>query len=489
MELMQSRVLAQRYEVRERLGAGASAEVWAAWDRRVGRSVAIKVLLGDLAGAGVDVELAALAALRHPNIVAVYDVGEDPQGRPFLVLERVGGATLAELMDRSGGLAPDRAARLFAQVAEGLAAGHAAGIVHGDVKPANLRVEADHAGRERVWLLDFGLAGGVPEGGSGGDRLPRGTPRYMAPEVVGGAPPGPAADLYSLGASLYEALTGVAPFEDTELAVLLEAQRERQAVPAEVLCPAVGAALAELVGSLLAKDPHGRPAAAADVAQRLVACASIGADPPAAGMAVPVGADGAPPAATRTGARGWLPAVVGVGLLAVGALVWWLWPRVPAAGRGGASEPLSPATAPAVPSGVGVGAELPSSDPGDAGSNDPTARLAPAPTPGASPDPADAARPASVQAPRSEPPRPRPRRRPPASAPAVRSSARERSAIPAAERADRLPPPVGRASAKDGLTRRGQIGAEAPAPGQAPSEETRGAAAPPSGSSPAADAP
>ena len=367
-------LLAGRYSLGERLGEGASSDVWGAWDQRVGRAVAIKLLRAG--GLGVRSELAALAALRHPNVVTVYDVGEEPGGQPFLVLEKVGGATLAELLSGGGPLAPDRAAGLFAQAASGLAAGHAAGIAHGDVKPANLRIEVDAAGRERLWLLDFGLAtrfGVAPPSGSPPPVAPRGTPRYMAPEVVAGQPPGPAADLYSLGVTLYEALAGVAPFEDTDLGALLEAQRGREAVPVEVLCPDVSPTLAALVASLLAKDPGQRPGSAAQVAERLRADDGAPAATPVVSAAV--SHDRAPNAGVKPEAGPALAArwmMVGAAVIAVLAVAWWVWTRLNQEPTLGSVPQPGPATA-AAPEGSVVPLpatrHVPSSDRGvpDAG--------------------------------------------------------------------------------------------------------------------------
>ncbi len=219
-----------RYVLIEELGRGGMGFVWRAFDPSLRREVAVKVI----GGAGpVDErsvrrfarEARAAAGLRHPGIVAVHEVGEH-DGRPFLVMDLVAGESL-EAVIAAGPLPPRRAAEIGRDVADALEHAHRAGIVHRDVKPANVLIErsdTDEAGRGRPVLTDFGLAAER----SGAERLTAtgqllGTPGYMAPEQVqaGAAPVGPAADVYALGGLLYHALAGAPAFRDESLVGLL----------------------------------------------------------------------------------------------------------------------------------------------------------------------------------------------------------------------------------------------------------------------------
>ncbi|HXG61588.1 MAG TPA: serine/threonine-protein kinase, partial [Planctomycetota bacterium] len=198
-----------RYEIVREIGRGGMSVVYEARDRRLGRRVALKVLR-EVGPERVRREAEAAARLRHPNVVAVHEVGPD-----YIVMDLVAGRTLAEAMpelDRGERL------RILEAVAAAVAHAHAHGVVHRDLKPANVLLEPDG----RVVLTDFGLARLV-----GGEDLTRtgavvGTPHYMAPELVRGEGhrAGPAADVWSLGVMLYEALSGRRPFDGaTPLAI------------------------------------------------------------------------------------------------------------------------------------------------------------------------------------------------------------------------------------------------------------------------------
>ena len=226
------RVLAGRYRLVAPLGTGASGRVYAAWDVRLQRKVAVKVLhaaLADDAGFlrrfGAEAQLAA--SLHHPNVVAVYDWGEDET--PFMVLELLDGGSLRSLLDRGDRLTPAQAAAVGRQVAAGLDYAHARGLVHRDVKPANLLF--DEHGTARV--ADFGLARALAEASwtePAGAVL--GTARYAAPEQVRGVVDA-RSDVYSLALVLVEAVTGTVPFAaDTSLTTLLaRVERHLEAPP------------------------------------------------------------------------------------------------------------------------------------------------------------------------------------------------------------------------------------------------------------------
>ncbi|HTC82419.1 MAG TPA: serine/threonine-protein kinase, partial [Acidimicrobiia bacterium] len=269
------RVLAGRYRLVAPIGTGASGRVYAAWDVKLQRKVAVKVLhaaLADDAGFlrrfGAEAQLAA--SLHHPNIVAVYDWGEDDT--PFMVLELLEGGSLRSVLDRGDRLSPAQAAAVGRQIAAGLDYAHARGLVHRDVKPANLLF--DEHGTARV--ADFGLARALAEANwtePAGAVL--GTARYAAPEQVRGLSDA-RSDVYSLALVLVEAVTGGVPFAaDTSLATLLARVERHLEAPPELsaLGPvleragrsdpatrfpdarAFAAALAEAAASLPAPDP------------------------------------------------------------------------------------------------------------------------------------------------------------------------------------------------------------------------------------------
>src|SRR5580704_4673410 len=190
------------YEILAHIGAGGMGEVYRALDPRLGREVAIKFLHAKYSDR-LESEARAIAALNHPHICAIHDIGPD-----YLVMEYVQGAPL------KGPLPPAEAIRLGAQIAQALEAAHAKGITHRDLKPANILVT-----KEGVKLLDFGLAKAVDGWGATGDATRTiegtilGTPSYMAPEQIEGKPCDARSDVFSFDAVLYEMLTGSRAFE------------------------------------------------------------------------------------------------------------------------------------------------------------------------------------------------------------------------------------------------------------------------------------
>jgi serine/threonine-protein kinase len=230
--------------------------VWRGHDRTTGAVYAIKVLRSEYAADPAAVgrfvrERTALVAFRHPNVVAVHDtIVEGDQ--LALVMDLVPGGDLAGLRKARGGrLAPAEAASLAAQISDGLAAAHVAGIVHRDLKPANALFN-----NGQVLLADFGIAllAGEPQFTTAGQVL--GTATYLPPEVIGGQEPGPAGDVYALGITLYELLTGQPPFTGNTAAVL---HAQVTAVPARA--PGIPDALWGIIAGCLAKDPATRPSA------------------------------------------------------------------------------------------------------------------------------------------------------------------------------------------------------------------------------------
>lgn len=217
------RVLVGRYRLDAGLGTGSSAHVYAAFDTRLGRQVAVKLLHPGLARdegflRRLRAEAQAVAALNHPNVLKVFDWGEEDDG-PFLVLEYLGGGSLQDLIDSGRRLDPAQAASVGAQAARGLAYAHRRGFVHRDVKPGNLLFDEDGGLR----VADFGLARALAEAAwtePAGAVL--GTARYASPEQAEGRPLDDRSDVYSLALVLYEAVVGRVPFSaDTTLATLM----------------------------------------------------------------------------------------------------------------------------------------------------------------------------------------------------------------------------------------------------------------------------
>jgi serine/threonine-protein kinase len=257
------------YEVLEPLGQGGMGQVWRARDSRLGRDVAVKVLL-ERAVEDADArrrfrnEGVALCRLSHPNVAAVFDVGAEGTV-DFLVMELIPGASLADLLEQ--GPLPDVLA-LALQLAEGMTAAHAAGIVHRDLKPANVRVTPEG----RLKVVDFGLAVETQPAGADSELMTAtiagrvtGTLAYMAPEVLGGARADTRSDVYSLGVVLYEMVTGRHPFPETGVIELLQAIANKKPVPPRTLRPDAPAGLDHLVLEAMQRDPARRPATAAQL--------------------------------------------------------------------------------------------------------------------------------------------------------------------------------------------------------------------------------
>lgn len=252
-------VLAGRYELGQVLGAGGMAQVFAAEDTVLGRTVAVKIFRLDVAGAElarVEREMQTLARLNHPGLVAVYDAGglaeKGGAATPYLVMELVEGPTLAQCCV-DGGLAADEVARMGAELADTLAYVHAEGVVHRDVKPANILL----AGGTRTKLADFGVALLADAARHTQVGLTIGTAPYLSPEQVLGAPIGPASDIYSLGLVLLEALTGRREYPGSTAETALARLHRPPAVPAEV-----PERLRTALTAMLAQEPQDRPSAA-----------------------------------------------------------------------------------------------------------------------------------------------------------------------------------------------------------------------------------
>ncbi|HSC91121.1 MAG TPA: serine/threonine-protein kinase [Gaiellaceae bacterium] len=250
---MRAEVIAGRYRLVRQLGAGAMATVWEADDLELGRRVAVKILAADADRARFEREAHAAARLAHPNVVQVFDVGEDERGA-YLVLELLSGGTLEDRLSPGAPLADAEAERIAAGIAAGLAHAHERGLVHRDLKPGNVLFDDD-----RPKLADLGIARlrGADTLTEAGTVL--GTAATISPEQAAGEPATPASDVYSFGVILFRLLTGRLPFEaDDPLTVA--AMHVRDDPPSiDALRPDVPPHLAALVTAALAKDPADRP--------------------------------------------------------------------------------------------------------------------------------------------------------------------------------------------------------------------------------------
>jgi serine/threonine-protein kinase len=248
-------------------------EVWEADDTVLGRRVALKVLVQELADDARATkrfvrEARATAKLTHPNVTRVYDFGRDGD-LPYLIMELLEGDTLADRL-AGGPLPPAEAARIGAAVADALDAAHGRGIIHRDVKPGNVLLTP--AGEVKV--MDFGIAAAADETHSTTGSGLYGTAAYISPERAAGQPATPAADVYSLGAVLYELLTGRPPFIGDSPVLVVRAHLHERPRPVRELAPWVPPRLADACELALAKDPTHRPSSAAALAIRLRAASS-----------------------------------------------------------------------------------------------------------------------------------------------------------------------------------------------------------------------
>lgn len=272
-------VLDGSYRIERVVGSGGTGTVYAATQLRFDRPVAVKVLRHAIDDERYQKrflrEARAAARIDHPNAVQLIDVGQCEDGTPYIVSEFLQGETVAERLHRQGALPPRHAATIAIAVLDALGAAHAHGIVHRDVKPANIFLATTHAGGPEVAkLLDFGLVK-LMDGTDGLGRLTRtgmvgGTPAYTSPENALDQPIDARTDLYSLGVTMYEMLAGRPPFlRGTVLELLLAHVREPPPPLAEVAPGAAPEGLERLVSSCLAKRPEDRPADTRVVRQAL----------------------------------------------------------------------------------------------------------------------------------------------------------------------------------------------------------------------------
>ena len=296
-------VLAERYRVEALLGAGGMAAVYRAMDLRLARDVAVKVLAPNLAAdpafaTRFDREARALAAVAHPNVVAVFDVepGDPAAGdEPFYVMELCNGGTLGDRIGAGGPIPPVELVPIIAAVAEGLAALHARGLVHRDIKPHNILFQDG-----RAKLGDFGLARSKHITDSSPLTIPGttvGTLPFLAPELLAGGAPTQASDVYALAVTAFQALTGRYPKPSDSMREIVEHRHESPAALSSMV-PALGTAYDAPIERALAEDPEARPSPVTFANSLQAALDGL---PPSAFLAGGVGAADAP-AAGGTGA-------------------------------------------------------------------------------------------------------------------------------------------------------------------------------------------
>jgi eukaryotic-like serine/threonine-protein kinase len=247
-------VIAGRYRLEQRIGAGGMSEVWAGTDLDLGRSVAIKLLASDADPARFDREARAVAGLAHANVCTVYDYGE-ADGRRFIVLELLPGGSLEDRLAAGRPLPDDETRRIAAEIAAGLAHAHQRAVVHRDLKPANILFDSE--GRAKI--ADFGIArtGGATGLTEAGTVL--GTAAYISPEQARGEPATTASDVYAFGVILFRMLTGRLPFESSDALALAVMHRDLPVPPVSQFRSDAPAVLESVAGAALAKSPADRP--------------------------------------------------------------------------------------------------------------------------------------------------------------------------------------------------------------------------------------
>ncbi len=274
-ELAPGSIVDGRYRIVARLGGGAMGTVYRAEHVRVGREVAIKVLAHELAHDNdlrrrFEGEARAAAAAGHPGIVQILDAGTLDDGSPYLVMEHLRGHELYSELVPNGGMELERACKIVRDLARAIHAAHEVGVIHRDLKPENIYV-VDTPDGESVKVIDFGVAFRSEAEAS---RMTRpgvvvGTPHYMAPELLDGSTPTHTADIYGIGAILYELLTGDPPHDANTVGKLLAKKMHDRPTPLHERRKDVPLELSELVAECLEIDPTLRPATARELADRL----------------------------------------------------------------------------------------------------------------------------------------------------------------------------------------------------------------------------
>ncbi|GHE09749.1 serine/threonine-protein kinase [Klenkia taihuensis] len=369
MHELETRVLGDRYELRSVIATGGMGRVWRALDLRLRRPVAVKLLRGEFAGdaefiARFRAEARHAALLRDEHVAAVYDYGEtgaDGEQLAWLVMELVEGEPLSALRRREGALDADRVVDLLRQAASGLAAAHAAGVVHRDVKPGNLLVRPDGS----LTITDFGIAWSAASVSLTGTGEVIGTAHYLSPEQAQGRQATAASDVYGLGMVGYELLTGRRAFPgDSPVAVVVQQIHEEP----EPLPDTVPAGVRQLLAAMLTKDPAQRLADGAAVLAAVERLVERGLGPATEKLPPARHRRAAAPRAGRrrrvllgTGAAAGLAGVLAAGALLLGGTEGTpAAEAAPATGSAAVPTPVPSAPAdPAAPAGSGAGWSAP----------------------------------------------------------------------------------------------------------------------------------
>lgn len=265
-------VIADRYEVVSHIGQGGMADVFLAVDTILNRQVAIKILRADLSTDAVSIlrferEAQAAAALAHPNIVEIYDVG-DYKGHHYIVMEYVTGKTLKQVIRSRGPLVNEEAVDIMKQLCSAISEAHSRGIIHRDIKPQNVIVKADGS----IKILDFGIATA-----KGSMQLTQannvmGSVHYLAPELAKGEAASPQSDIYALGIVLYEMLAGDVPFK-ADQAVQIALKHMREPMPdVRLINASVPQSIANVITRATAKDPNNRYGSCQEMLQDISTC-------------------------------------------------------------------------------------------------------------------------------------------------------------------------------------------------------------------------
>ncbi|WP_306590700.1 serine/threonine-protein kinase [Geothrix sp. 21YS21S-4] len=371
-----------KFEIQRVLGNGAMGEVYLGVDPSIGREVAIKTILPS-AAQGAEAkerfsrEARAAGVLNHPNLVTIYEFGED-QGVLYIAMEFVKGHDLDELLHQQA-LGRGEALEVLAQVCDGLAFAHRQQIVHRDIKPANVRVQRDGR-RLHAKVMDFGVAK-ISNSDMTATGMVMGTVSYMAPEYIRTGKPDPRSDLFAVGVMLYECLSGRKPFAgDTTPTVLYKIVNEPPDPIDTELLQGISPAIRSVLDRALAKDPDERFQTAEDLAKALRAArdpswagqvedatalirASAPTAPTAPGALPPLASSPRPPAPAPRRTSLWLGSAA-LAMVALGGS-WWAWGRktTPSAPAPAPLPQASPASEPPVPAAAALPVPSPRTDP------------------------------------------------------------------------------------------------------------------------------
>jgi ABC-type multidrug transport system ATPase subunit/serine/threonine protein kinase len=261
----------QRYRIQAVIGEGGFGRVYRAFDERLGREVALKVIQrrGTPEADRLFLEEArTIARLDHPHVVPVYDAGLDREWQ-WLVMRLIKGKSLGELLRSSGPLPPERARAHLLDLLDALGHAHSRGLVHRDVKPSNILLEARENGEDHIWLADFGVAKAFTLETPLSERVVVGTPHYMAPEQVAGQKVDPRADLFAVGCVACELVTGQRAFDGQSRAEVMFRVVHEPPRSLDQLAARAGPAFARCIKRALAKSPADRPSSAAELRSEL----------------------------------------------------------------------------------------------------------------------------------------------------------------------------------------------------------------------------